>query len=323
MSAPASEPKLRNGLPQIGRAVWETAGVREEYKTAATGPGWFDLGHWGCVHFDGKDAQDFLQRLSTLHFAKFEPQTARWGAFLNGRSGILALGIFDSFVSGYRMWLAPNQVAPTMEHIEKFHFAEQMQVRDASATWHLHAIWKAPVDLRFETPVQVWRDSVFSELTWVVVERPRAADLQTEFSVLKWPQFGEALFESYRIASGKGRLGIEIEIGDLFLTCGWDEAVDRNKGCYPGQEVVERIFTYGQVNKRLLPLEIEADSLPNPPFEFHDGETLAGRVHSFIPHPTDASRAIALGAVGRGAFEGTGFSGPGGSKISIRKLPVP
>jgi folate-binding protein YgfZ len=257
--------------------------------------------------------------MTTLHFTAFPEKTARWGAFLNGRSGIVAVGMFDSFSEGFRLWLSPEQGRRALEHIEQFHFAEQMQVENVSARWHLAALANAPAPFLQEISYAVWKDGVFPLLTWIAVPKSDWLDFSERIRREEIPWLGERIFESIRMRAGKGRMGIEIEERDLILSSSWEDAVDRNKGCYPGQEVVERIFTYGQVNKKLLPVEIVATRLPDPPFEFSVGDTVAGRVLSFLPMPGVSNRAIGLATVGRQFWETGAFEIPG-AEIRLKAL---
>ena len=74
------------------------------------------------------------------------------------------------------------------------------------------------------------------------------------------------------------------------LECGIESrAVSYNKGCYIGQEVINRIHTIGHVNKELRGLRL-SDDLKTLPVKgdklFHDGKEV-GYVTSAIKSPSD------------------------------------
>ena len=107
-------------------------------------------------------------------------------------------------------------------------------------------------------------------------------------------------------------------------------AVSYNKGCYIGQEVINRIHSFGHVNKELrglrladpasagLPLPQRGDKL------FRDGKEI-GYVTSAVKSPMLGMRNIALGYVRREANQiGTELvlrTAAGESSAKIVELP--
>jgi folate-binding protein YgfZ len=74
------------------------------------------------------------------------------------------------------------------------------------------------------------------------------------------PAGAEAL-ELYRIARGVPRYGIDLRERDLPQETGQQHVLNFAKGCYVGQEIVERIRSRGNVHRMLVGLEVEG----NPP----------------------------------------------------------
>ena len=71
---------------------------------------------------------------------------------------------------------------------------------------------------------------------------------------------GAALVEAFRIAEGIPAYGIDIAERDLPQETSQMRALNFNKGCYLGQEIVERIRSRGNVHRHLRPLELRAAS---------------------------------------------------------------
>jgi folate-binding protein YgfZ len=67
-----------------------------------------------------------------------------------------------------------------------------------------------------------------------------------------------------RIENGKPRYGEDILETSLPQETEQMHAVNFNKGCYLGQEIVERIRARGHVNKRLQKLELDTQEPPAP-----------------------------------------------------------
>ena len=67
---------------------------------------------------------------------------------------------------------------------------------------------------------------------------------------------GAAALEAFRIAEGIPAYGIDIAERDLPQETSQMRALSFNKGCYLGQEIVERIRSRGSVHRHLRPLEL-------------------------------------------------------------------
>ena len=112
----------------------------------------------------------------------------------------------------------------------------------------------------------------------------------------------EAL-EAARIEAGIPRFGAEMDESNIPLECGIESrAVSYEKGCYIGQEVINRIHTIGHVNKELRGLRLE-DELKTLPAKgdklYRDGKEV-GYVTSAVKSPV-LNANIALGYVRREA----------------------
>ena len=67
-----------------------------------------------------------------------------------------------------------------------------------------------------------------------------------------------------RIENGKPRYGVDINDSTLPQETQLMHAVHPSKGCYLGQEIVERVRSRGHVNRLLVRLEIQALEPPAP-----------------------------------------------------------
>jgi aminomethyltransferase len=76
---------------------------------------------------------------------------------------------------------------------------------------------------------------------------------------------GTHALESLRVAEGIPAYGIDIQSRDLVQETAQMRAVSFTKGCYLGQEIVERIRSRGQVHRHLRGLEILPEPGRQPP----------------------------------------------------------
>jgi len=109
--------------------------------------------------------------------------------------------------------------------------------------------------------------------------------------------------EIARLEEGIPRFGADMDESNLPLECGIESrAVSYKKGCYIGQEVINRIHSIGHVNKELRGLRF-ADDVKRLPVKgdklFHDGKEV-GYVTSAVKSPA-LNAVVALGYVRREA----------------------
>jgi folate-binding protein YgfZ len=138
---------------------------------------------------------------------------------------------------------------------------------------------------------------------------------------------GWQAFETARIEAGVPRYGADMDETNIPLECGIeDRAIVYNKGCYIGQEVINRIHSVGHVNKGLRGLRLATDlkTLPQKHDKlFHAGKEI-GYVTSAVKSPM-LNANIALGYMRREANqignELTLRTAAGESPVKIVELP--
>lgn len=109
---------------------------------------------------------------------------------------------------------------------------------------------------------------------------------------------GADAWELRRIALGIPRYGVDIFEKDLPQETGQSRALNFTKGCYLGQEIVERIRSRGNVHRHFTAFTVEGP-LPTPATKIHvagQDEKDVGEITSSanLPLPT-GDRSIALG----------------------------
>lgn len=128
---------------------------------------------------------------------------------------------------------------------------------------------------------------------------------------------GWQAFETARIEAGIPRFGVDMDETNLPLECGIESrAVVYNKGCYIGQEVINRIHSFGHVSRELRGLRL-ADDLKSLPRRgdklFRDGKEI-GCITSAVRSPV-LNANIALGYVRREANQT-------GNELTLRATAV-
>jgi len=108
---------------------------------------------------------------------------------------------------------------------------------------------------------------------------------------------GSAALEVFRIAEGIPAYGVDIAERDLPQETSQLRALHFNKGCYLGQEIVERIRSRGNVHRHLRSLEL-VGPLPEPGAKLTFEGAEAGHIRSAAELPLRAgSRRFAMGMI--------------------------
>jgi folate-binding protein YgfZ len=109
---------------------------------------------------------------------------------------------------------------------------------------------------------------------------------------------GCASLEKLRIAEGIPAYGIDIAERDLPQETSQMRALHFSKGCYLGQEIVERIHSRGNVHRHLRPLELSGPVPESGTELLQEDGTPAGQMTSAAELPlAGGSRVFALGTV--------------------------
>lgn len=108
---------------------------------------------------------------------------------------------------------------------------------------------------------------------------------------------GWQAFETARIEAGIPRFGADMDETSIPLECGLEaRAISYTKGCYIGQEVINRIHSVGHVNRELRGLRLADDLKTLPQLGdklFHAGKE-AGHITSAVKSPSlNANTALA------------------------------
>jgi folate-binding protein YgfZ len=108
---------------------------------------------------------------------------------------------------------------------------------------------------------------------------------------------GSRTLEAFRVAEGIPAYGVDMAERDLPQETSQMRALHFSKGCYLGQEIVERIRSRGNVHKHLRSLEMNGP-LPAPGADLTIGEVPAGQITSVALLPlTAGTRIFAIGMI--------------------------
>ena len=116
------------------------------------------------------------------------------------------------------------------------------------------------------------------------------------------PRIDAEATEALRIEYGHPLWGVDYDDSNLPQETGIDDAVDYEKGCYLGQEIVARIHYRGQPARRMCRLTLEAGHLPSKGADVLFDDRQVGALTSVARSP-QAGGGIGLGLIARRAVD--------------------
>lgn len=225
---------------------------------------------------------------------------------IGGRTPLEPEDVFALSVQGPRARaILEETLAAALPQLEPLnHFATD---------WHGHPIRVVRAGDVGENGFEVWLDGESLTPLWdALLERGRNQGLLP---------CGVNAVETLRVEAGVAKYGTELAEDTLPLEAGLLSALSFNKGCYLGQEIVERARSRGHVNWKLVGLFIESSQAPaKGEHLLRDGKAV-GEVTSVCHSPT-LGRTIALAYVRREASEaGISLALASGGTAEVTALP--
>jgi folate-binding protein YgfZ len=113
---------------------------------------------------------------------------------------------------------------------------------------------------------------------------------------------GFEAWEILRVAAGVPRYGVDIRDRDLPQETAQQRALHFTKGCYVGQEIVERIHSRGAVHRTFTGFQLDHGQLPPPGSKIQVSGKEVGEITSVATVPDNGGeRPVALGYIRREA----------------------
>lgn len=232
---------------------------------------------WSWVTLAGPDAKDFLHRITTVDVRQLEIGSGARGCILSPQGKFRAYFIlwryreaefafeFDSGATGF--WKSQ-----LLEAIDQFTFSEKMTLALPSGD-ELACRW-----IFFDQEIESWPKQMQTlalldeevrlcnhgrddfGLAWITAwGRPERLAQWAERAIPESTPMTSTL-QSLRISQARPWVDTEITPERNPLELGMVDAIADQKGCYPGQEVIEKIVALGAPSQQLC--VIEGEGLP-------------------------------------------------------------
>lgn len=284
-----------------------------EYRALKESAGVIELAR-GKLAVRGADAVDYLHRMLSNDVKSLRPGEGVVSFLLNAQGHILAE--MNVLLQSDRLLLDCEQfIAPRLlTELDKFIFMDQVELEDLTPRFMTLAVEGPRCDevvrdsLGFEPPADkpmahvnpggdpdflMVRATLTGHGIWIVGAPERIVRLRANLDALT---VDFEMLEAARVEAGIPRFGADIQEHNIPHETGRLDAISFTKGCYPGQEIVERVRTRGQVNRQLVRLEVDEPVEANAKLMHGDREV--GYLTSVVTLP-DSGRVVALGYLRR------------------------
>jgi tRNA-modifying protein YgfZ len=279
----------------------------EGYRALRHGVARLDLSARGRIRVTGRDRARLLHNVTSNEVKKLAPGSGCYAFLLTPQGRIQADLYLLCFPDHFLIDTEPELREKVPRLILKYKVADQVELEDI--TDHSFAIGlegpeavAALAAAGAPVPATPYMQLPWDQ--WIVAN-------MTETGEPGFRVFGEgpapALFAGIpaateadarrvRIENGRPRFGEDIRETTLPQESGQMHAVDFQKGCYIGQEIVERIRARGHVNKKLVRLAIENAEAPPPGTTLTADGQEAGEITSAVYSP-ELEHVAAMGFV--------------------------
>lgn len=290
-----------------------------EHKAVRNGIGIADISYLGTLSLTGEDRAVFLHRLISNGVENLSIGEGNYATLLTNRGKIIADMKVYIFEDTIYLSTAPESVEQTFTELDKYIIADDVELNVVTDRIGAIAIFgqKSP-----ELVESVFGLKGICELAehhslsceidnqWIGCIRTEYVGengfyLYTTSDRLEWlwkkltttadiVPIGWDALESLRIEAGTPRYGTELTDAVFPLEAELDHAIDFEKGCYIGQEIVARMKYRGHPNRLLRGVEIHAEKPVPQNSSIVDGEKKIGWITSSSYSPT-LEKHIALG----------------------------
>lgn len=291
--------------------------------------GLVDLSFRSRLAFTGPDRTTFLHNLLSNDILRLRPGGGCYTTILTQQSKIVADANVFCAEEAMLLDVDARLAARAREHLDTYLIADDVEVDDraaAEATLGIHGPRSAEILRRAlgggEPPEEELGHRVgaiggapvrVARVSWTGdpgfdVWLPREAAVAVWTAILAAGEsaglrpVGMLAFDVLRLEAGIAWPGVDFDESHLVLEAGLERGISFTKGCYLGQEMVERQSARGHVNRRLVGLRIQGRAVPRSGARILRGGEEVGQVTSAAFSPT-LGAPVALGYVRREVME--------------------
>lgn len=305
-----------------------------EYQCVRSAAGLFDLSHRALLQFTGSDRISFLQGMLSNDLRPLNMFDGQQATILTQQGKVIAdVRVLCAMNSIYLDFWEPLK-DKILAHLNRYLVADEVEINDPNSEWKMLSLQgphsrkildellaNAALPPQPNQHAMVQFDGAPICLVRADHTGQNGFDLIVQNSLLlAFAQRLEQLGASWvgaraqnilRIEAGIPRYGMDFSEEHLLLEVGLENSYSYTKGCYLGQEVVERIRSRGHVNRKLCGLLLDGNAPASPADAIIAAGNEVGKITSSVASIA-LNRPIALGYIHKDYWSL-------GTKLSVRR----
>jgi tRNA-modifying protein YgfZ len=231
-----------------------------------------------------------------------QPGSGCYAFFLTSQGRILADANIFCMPDYFLLDTEPETKDRLREHLDKYIIADDVTVNDFSdstaaifvegpSAGDVLASLGAPA-AHLPYAVAEWGHNIVAHVSYtggpgyaIFLPSEEKADMTARLGSAGIPEARLAEAEAVRLECGRPRYGADFSDANIPQETQQLRAVHPNKGCYLGQEIVERVRSRGHVNRLLTELEIDGNVAPERVAKITAGDAVAGDISTAAYSP--------------------------------------
>ena len=306
-----------------------TAIITDGYTALRERAAWLDLSGRAKIRVTGEDRARLLHAMTSNKVETLKPGEGCYAFFLSAQGRILADVNVLCFEDHFLLDAEPETRTKIYEHLDRYIIVDDVTLEDETdriATISIEGPQAAAALAVLGLPepaglVTLAGDRIVAKLDttgrggfFLMIPIEEKDTVTAKLTAAGFSPATPDDARTVRIESGRPRYGEEITERYLVQETAQLQAVHFSKGCYLGQEIVERVRSRAQIHRVLRKLEIDTDSPPAAGTKLKSGDTDAAEIASAVFSPA-SGKTVAL------AYVRTPFSEPGTS-LTFEGVPA-
>jgi hypothetical protein len=198
------------------------------------------LEQYGLLQVTGEDARAFLHAQLTNDIEHLEPSRARYAGWCSAQGRLLATFLVIPFQGGFLLQLSRDLLVPVSKRLSMFVLRSKVKI--AESPYLQFGVWGSGGELTIKESAGRIEVGIDGGRSLALTTEPLTADTPAERWTLDEIRAGRPLVvQATQDKFVPQMLNLEL-LG----------AVDFQKGCYPGQEIVARAQYRGAVKRRMV-----------------------------------------------------------------------
>ena len=299
---------------------------------------WIDLSGRGKIRATGEDRARLLHAMTTNHVQQLVTGQGCYAFFLSAQGRILSDVNIFCLPEYFLLDTQPETRQKVFDHLDKFIIADDVTLEDVTeslATVNLEGPESDEVLVSLNAPIpaspwgiEPWGNrwiaqvnSTGSEGFSIFTPTDEKSDLIAQLESAGAVEADAESADVVRLEHGKPRYGLDITEAHIPQETQQMHALHFSKGCYLGQEIVERVRSRGHVNKMLAALEIEGEEEPVTGTKVQSAGKDVGEITSAAFSPSQG-KVVALAIVRVDALAAKELTVNGAVAAPRQSLPI-